>query len=165
MRGGAMSHPLRLGFHRVVLHDRDTGTEWIAHAARALLQDVRELVAEDLLALRRGGVVLAGCEMDVGALGECESADGRCLRTDVDADVGEARAEERLHLLANRLRNRLAAAATDHHILRQLHGGSVGVALNGGTLWRARRRERLGDGMVMAQRRLRLRRGALWLRR
>src|ERR1043165_5963321 len=59
MRRRPRAHRVRFRLQPAVLHDRDARAERVAYAAGALLQHVRELVAEDLLALRRGGVVLA----------------------------------------------------------------------------------------------------------
>ena len=82
-----------------------------------------QLVTEQLLALGRLGVVLAGGEVEVGAVREGQGADRGGLVADVDADVGEAGVEERLHLLLDRFGQRLAAAAwLEREIGRQGEG-------------------------------------------
>ena len=79
-------------------------------AALRLLDDVRELVAEQLPAARAVGIVLAGREVDVGAAREGARADRGGLRPLVDAHRREVGAERALHLAAHGLGERLPAA-------------------------------------------------------
>ena len=119
-RRGPQAHALSLGLQRRVLNYRDARAQRVAHAAGSLLNDVGQLVAEELLALGRLRVVLARGEVEVGAVCEGQGADRRSLMPDVNADVGEAGVEERLHLLLDRLRQGLAAAAgLEREIRRQ----------------------------------------------
>ena len=107
----AQAHSLGLGLQRRVLHHRDTSRKGVAHATGALLDDVSQFMAEELLARGRLGVVLAGCEIKVGAVREGEGADRGGLVPDMHAHIGETGVEERLHLLLDRFGQRLPAAA------------------------------------------------------
>jgi len=79
---------------------------------------VGQLVAEELLALGRLGVVLAGREVEVGAVGEGQCADRGGFVTNVDAYVGEAGVEEPLHLHTYGPGRRLAPAALIDQVAR-----------------------------------------------
>src|SRR5262249_48023288 len=106
-------------------------------AARPRLEDVRELVGEEPVALLRRGLVARND--DVAARGEGLDAEvpGEVARRRalVDADVAEALAEERLHAAADLGRERLARIASDPLRDRALdeghgrHGRLVGRAL------------------------------------
>ena len=58
-----------------VMHHGHPRSQRVAHPPGALLDDVRQLVAEQLLALGRLGVVLARREVEVGAVSEGQCAD------------------------------------------------------------------------------------------
>jgi len=81
------------------------------HATLRLLDHVRELVAEQLQALRAGGIVGARREEQVGAARERARADRLGVRAGVDAHRGEVAAERGLHLRAHAGRQRCASAA------------------------------------------------------
>src|SRR4051812_24527468 len=83
------AHPICFGFERVILDDCHTIAERIADAARLLLDDMPQFMAEQFLALNRVRVVLTGSEMDVRAPRIGYRADGGRLLPDVDAHIGE----------------------------------------------------------------------------
>jgi hypothetical protein len=111
LRRGAVAHAVGFRFQGVVLDDGKAGAERVAHPAGALLQDVRQFVAEELLA--GGGVRLeaAGGEVDVRADGEGNRADALGLRALVHAHGGEVGVEGLLHLALHRIGKGLAGPA------------------------------------------------------
>jgi len=90
--------PVGLGFECWILHDGEPGSERIPYAPRALLQDVRQLVPEQALAVRRLRMILAGSEVNPRADRKGEGANPCGFGTDESPDVREARAKGRLHL-------------------------------------------------------------------
>jgi hypothetical protein len=75
-----------------------------------LLHDMRQFVAEQLLAVRGVGLKPARGEIDIGAKGKRDSADPLRLWPDMHPHIGEIRAEGRLHLAAHRVRQWPAAS-------------------------------------------------------
>jgi hypothetical protein len=51
-RRGACAHPIGFRFERVILHNDQPGALRIADASGALLHDVRQFVAEQMMAAR-----------------------------------------------------------------------------------------------------------------
>lgn len=105
-----MAHSIGLRFERVVLNHRKPGAERIAYPAITLLNNMRQFVAEQLLALQRIGLISARCEIDVEADRKRDCADTLGLRSNMYSDIGEISAERRFHLAAHRLWQRLAAS-------------------------------------------------------
>ncbi len=98
--------PIGLELELLVVNHRDAAPERIADATFTLLNDVRELVPDELTAALGVRLVLPRREVEIGADGEGESADGRSVGADVDAHVGEIGLEVALHLLSNGRRQR-----------------------------------------------------------
>lgn len=99
MCGCALARTIGFGFERAVLHHRNTRPEWILDMAGTLLHDVRKLVAQELLAVYGVRVVLSRSEIQIRTMSKGQSADGRRLGADMDADIREAGAEKRFHFL------------------------------------------------------------------
>ncbi len=109
---GADPELIGLALERVVVVGRDAlGLRGRRDPALGLLHDVRELVPEQLEAAARRGIVAAGRDVDVGALGVRERADRRRGRPLVDPHGAEVDAERLLHARAHRTRQRLPRAA------------------------------------------------------
>src|SRR5262249_39139205 len=96
-----------------------------------------QFVTQYLLAVWSVRVVLARCKIQMGASREGQRADGRRLRARVDADVREAGAEARFHLLTHgRWQWLPAAVATVRNSARNMNGVAVANPLHDGTLMR-----------------------------
>lgn len=106
-RRRALRHAIGFGLQARVLHHRHTAAERVAHPARPLLHHVGELVPDEPLPVRALRSVGPGREIDVRPHREGHCSDRGRLRTFVDADVGEGRSEEGLHLLLDRGGERL----------------------------------------------------------
>jgi hypothetical protein len=109
LRRRPRAHPVGFGLKHPVLHHRDPAAG-CADATLALLDHVGELMAQELLALYRSGLVAARGEVDVVAHGEGNRADSRCLGPGVHPDRGEVCPERGLHLGEHGLGKRLTAA-------------------------------------------------------
>src|SRR5262249_17698781 len=113
----------------------DAGSERIHDAARSLLQHVRELVANQPLTLRRVRVVLPSREVDVGSMGEGESANRIGVRSDVNTNVGQVSFQDRFHSSPHRFWKPMAAVGSE--------AGTVARQLKGAGMRSRRRRGRL----------------------
>ncbi|HEY2539316.1 MAG TPA: hypothetical protein VGI28_07445 [Stellaceae bacterium] len=110
MHGGTLAETVGLGFEGVVLDDSEARAERVSDPAGTLLDDMRQFVAEQLLAGDRVGLKPARGEIDVGADGEGDRADPLGLRPDIYPHIGEIGAKRRLHLAAHPVRQRPPAA-------------------------------------------------------
>jgi hypothetical protein len=129
------------------------GRRRLRDAALALLDDVRELVADQLHARRRVRIVGAGGEVEIVAGGEGIGADaGRLIAARVDADRREVGAELTLQLGAQR--GRQATAGRGWIVAGGAGGVVAGVAAPEQAVERHRRRQRAGGarGSVLAAR-------------
>jgi hypothetical protein len=82
----------------MILHHRHAAPKGIGNAARPLLHDMRQLVAQQKLPVRRMGIVLAGCEMDIRSPRKRDSADRGRFGSHMYAHIGEAGFKRCLHL-------------------------------------------------------------------
>jgi hypothetical protein len=113
MRRRAAAQAIGLGFQCVIEDNRDARPEWILEASRALLQNVRELVSEELLSRDGVGIVATRREENVRAMCEGKRANRAGFRSHVYANGGEIGAERRLHLSPHVIGQRLAAAPAE----------------------------------------------------
>jgi len=111
--GGMPAEAVGFGFEGVVLHDRELGAERVLHAAGALLHDMRQFVAQELLAVHAVGPIAAGSKIHVCAHREGDGADTLRLRPDMHAHSREIGAKGSLHLAAHRFGQWLAAARSE----------------------------------------------------
>ena len=93
------------------------GGTWLGravHRGTTLLQDVRELVGQEVLTGSRAGLIGAGPEVDVGAVGEGTGSQARTeigrLGVAVDAHFAEIGPEASLHAVPDRSRQGVTAA-------------------------------------------------------
>jgi len=127
MGGGLPTHALRFGLHSTVMDHGDPRPEGVAHATRALLHDVGQLMSEDLLPAMGVRVVLAGSEEKVRAMSESQGTNGSGFLPHVDAHIAELCAEERFHLLQYGIGQRSPRSTTElGQVLRQLEGLTIG---------------------------------------
>jgi hypothetical protein len=109
----------------MVLHHGHSAAEGVGHSSSALLDDMGEFVAEQKLSVRRVRVVLAGREVDVRPPREGDRADSRGFGSDVDADIGEIRAEGGFHLGLNVARQRPSTGPRTKVYLESIHSGTA----------------------------------------
>jgi hypothetical protein len=83
MGGGALAEAVGFGFERCVLDDGESAAQRIAHAAGALLHDMRQFMAKQLLALHGVGLIATGGKIDIGANRECDRTDAFGLGPDM----------------------------------------------------------------------------------
>jgi hypothetical protein len=93
------AHPQSVGFglQRPVLHDSDSGARQ-PNASLALLNHMRELVADQLVPAKAVGPILSRREIEVVARGEGQGADASGLRADMNPDPRKVGSERGLHL-------------------------------------------------------------------
>ena len=91
MGGGALTEAIGFGFECCVLDDGKAGAERVSHTPRALLDDMSQFMAEQLLAVRGVGLKAAGGEIDIGADREGDCTDPLGLRPDMHAHSRKTR--------------------------------------------------------------------------
>jgi len=112
-------------FERVILDHSDSAAEGVGYPARPLLHHVRQFVAEEKLSLRRVGVVLARREVQLGAPGERDGSNGRCLRPHMHPHIREAGSEGSLHLCLDIPWQRPSAGSRTEIDLKGIHAGAA----------------------------------------
>ena len=93
------AHPQSVGFglQRPILNDSDSGARQ-PHASLALLNHMRELVADQLVPSKAVGPILSRRKVEVVARGERQGADASRLRADMNPDLRKIGSERGLHL-------------------------------------------------------------------
>lgn len=124
------SHPVRLCFQGVVLHYGSTVPKWVPHPACALLQNVRQFVAQKLLPVNAVRIVITGRKVDVRTPGECDCSNRSYFRANVNADVRKIRSHGRFHLRLYFLRQAPATILALQVDLKRIYARGQ-FALNG----------------------------------
>jgi len=124
MQRGHPSQPVGFGLKGLVLDNGNSVVKGVGDSAGALLDNVREFVAEKELAVRGVRVVLARREVQIGAPGKGDGANRGSLGTYVDPDVGEVCAERGFHLGLNIARQRPSAGFWTKVDLKGVNSGT-----------------------------------------
>src|SRR5689334_9921479 len=89
MHGRLHPQTVGLGFEGVVLHHCGAASKRVVDPSGALLENVRQFMAKQLLPLEAVGVVIARSEVNVGSPGKGNCADAGNFRTNMDANIGK----------------------------------------------------------------------------